>query len=995
MSLSCTFLSLSLSVSLCLSLSLSVSLCSILSNQFILSLCLSLCLSSLSLLSVSLSLSLLSVSPLSLFTEQQTLRDSLTKLSQDTEELAWSHYKSFISAADHSKAIFREFKAVEDHASSLSNQLSGLSGACTALLQQAKAINDQRHEAALMLRYHSQIMEVLELPHLLDACIKSSRYEKALELRAHIQRLARKLSNVSVIKTIAEQSELRMGQMKASLVQALQTDLALTDCINTVSHLRALQTFQEPELRVLFLQARNAFLDKTLASLSTADAARYLNDVMDASRRHIFNIVTQYGAVFSTTYASSSKTHDPLQRHELLYDWALFRVTIFVATLEQHLPRVQARAAAIMGQAMQFMAALRRCGMNGRALLLPVCERYSINAFEARVRAAIDIFETGLPSMRLAAHGILNVDASFDESDLLQPQLPIRLTSHGALASLANAILHAFNELREFALASIAIKLAEGLTVALQRGAASLARFYEGIKSGLTQKEMLGLKNIMSLYGTALVPALVACFDAIYMPSLFLDRAALATMRHQSLLSIEAIVSPLCDACPETVGGMVRILNGTATIPSEGANGSEPTAAGAEDKAPASEAELEPTTEDSATESEVVNDETPALERRAAGAEDKAPASEAELEPTTEDSATESEVVNDETPALEPAKGEEPVPDGEAGQVGDLKPSTLEVEPAESEDNASQRATSNSEPSVLDESAFSLDDDTTAEVGATSPNGKLEPPVEVDADVDEATAAIDTTPATPSAEAADTDAYASEVIAEPESVASPEASHLIPKPAAVMEDVERDRAEQVFADWLEAMRAHMQQDHLRVLDLFRECDVNGDGRLSADELRQFLTTAHLPMSNEDVTCVMGVLDEDGSGLIDYHEFAQKVYRRRYPATESRRSSASSTTAPEARSAPSARQSAGETALNKLLKYFQAHPAVQQQFVDEIRAKDSTEQTGAVSRQAFRSIVRKLEGAQVSIRDANAMIAYLDPDNTMKVVYEELAPFTQA
>ena len=52
------------------------------------------------------------------------------------------------------------------------------------------------------------------------------------------------------------------GQMEASLVQQLVADVALTECLKVVGHLRALHVLREEELRVLFLQARNAFLEK-------------------------------------------------------------------------------------------------------------------------------------------------------------------------------------------------------------------------------------------------------------------------------------------------------------------------------------------------------------------------------------------------------------------------------------------------------------------------------------------------------------------------------------------------------------------------------------------------------------------------------------------------------------------------------------------------------------------------------------------------------------
>lgn len=64
-------------------------------------------------------------------------------------------------------------------------------------------------------------------------------------------------------------------QMQTSLIEQLQLDIALANCLNVVGHLRALQVLQDAELRILFLQARNVFLEKVCASqLDKASADR-------------------------------------------------------------------------------------------------------------------------------------------------------------------------------------------------------------------------------------------------------------------------------------------------------------------------------------------------------------------------------------------------------------------------------------------------------------------------------------------------------------------------------------------------------------------------------------------------------------------------------------------------------------------------------------------------------------------------------------------------
>lgn len=132
--------------------------------------------------------------------EPARLKEEKASVLEQTQELAVTNYKTFIQTAECSRDLFSQFSSVETKLDSLLRNVPKFEEGCQRFVEETSEINNLRKLNSLTLTRNAQLLEILELPQLMDSFIKDGLYEDALELAAYVKRLHNKHPDIPIFK---------------------------------------------------------------------------------------------------------------------------------------------------------------------------------------------------------------------------------------------------------------------------------------------------------------------------------------------------------------------------------------------------------------------------------------------------------------------------------------------------------------------------------------------------------------------------------------------------------------------------------------------------------------------------------------------------------------------------------------------------------------------------------------------------------------------------
>lgn len=448
--------------------------------------------------------------------EPERVTEELNTVQSSTQELAFSNYKTFIQTSDCSKQIYNELATTEQHLQNLTTQMPGFLEKCEQFKTVAADISTHRRLTSLTLSKHTSLLEILELPQLMDTVVRNQHYDEALELHAYVTKLWKKHPEVKILEDISRNVTNSIKLMLQQLLALLRAPIQLPQCLKVISYLRRMDIFEESELRLKFLQVRETWLQSVTNAVPRDDPYIHITRTMEVMRVHLFDIVTQYRAIFSDDSIMLDTPTQPCDNRLLFSSWLSRKIQEFLNILESDLEHDIGSIESLLGQAMYFGLSFSRVGYDFRPQLVPIFETAILKQldrtlnFDANVKLLTDSFQ----ALNLVKIGGMPLSYHQHKEDLSQP--PLVLIDFPPLAHACNIILAGLNHIRLCAPLSIAGQVTARVAAFLHACVQLILKFRQSGHASWRDTEVLGFRALCGTLRSLLLPYVQACLSAVF-----------------------------------------------------------------------------------------------------------------------------------------------------------------------------------------------------------------------------------------------------------------------------------------------------------------------------------------------------------------------------------------------------------------------------------------------------------------------------------------------
>lgn len=320
--------------------------------------------------------------------EPATIRNERGAVENELVNLCYREYPTFTSVHRCSSAVGAAFDDFESSLGDLIDSIPALEQECRQFAKGNSDMQATRRRAVLLLDHEDKLLDVLEIPQLMDTCVRNGYYQEALDLASHVASLKSKM-HLGIMDDVALEVEGILQLMTAQLLSVLRTPVKLPNLLKAVNFLRRLQQLDEVDLALVFLSSRLHNYRARLVEIEgmRAEPIRYLRRYIDLFREHVFDIISQYTTIFQNSVDDQLPT------------FACLCVEDLVDLVRRYIPRIASDSAAMSSVMVQLgycSLSFSRVGLDFSALLLePFAMSISLS-YEQAVATAASLFSETL-----------------------------------------------------------------------------------------------------------------------------------------------------------------------------------------------------------------------------------------------------------------------------------------------------------------------------------------------------------------------------------------------------------------------------------------------------------------------------------------------------------------------------------------------------------------------------------------------------------------------
>lgn len=501
--------------------------------------------------------------------EPERLTEEMKQLTEQTQELAFTNYKTFVETAEISHTIINDLAKSKESLSSFLDNTPNFLQECDKFSQIAGNIVKEKSRYSTIRNQSDKLLELLELPSLMREALNADDYESALDIFTFVRNLSKRYSVIPIVQNTTSEIMTLWFETLYHLFNQLRYDLPLPHCLQILGYLRRANTVYRSTdddestyytssmktnnvstsdgLHLHFLKARNAWFEKALEDAkNTESPERLLRRIVELHRIHLFNVLTQHKSIFLSDTQESKIKDDELNGNSALSCWLKSKVESLAQMLIEDLPKEdEASFESLLNQCMYLCLSFGRVGADMRCVLTPLFRNNILTQFRIGLDKVDNQFEHQMRSYKVPS--IKNVPRPINESISTGP--PENLLDYYPLAEYCNGMLTVLNTMRVTAPLNIVKEVYHAFRESFNKSVQVLLAFYQCEQQSFTDIEKQNFVSLCICFTEDLVPYIGKCL-ALSFPSTNIAEllgVTLTVLRDSNILHIDqsAICEPL------------------------------------------------------------------------------------------------------------------------------------------------------------------------------------------------------------------------------------------------------------------------------------------------------------------------------------------------------------------------------------------------------------------------------------------------------------------